>query len=319
MSFRASRAFRVWQAAFALSVGLAMLWALLAADFSSALLAGSWFSVAAVLFLFCWFLLPLGLGLLWRWNLRWSSGLNLTVQNSLVTQGLAWGGRYLPGKAGLYAAKIGALGFESGTKRTLAYSVLVEQVLFVIAGAVVALVLLPWPLLVPGMAKFDARWLDISWLAFSPWWLPSLFALALGLIALTFAGLHYFGKRLKLSTRAFSPGRWGILLGGHVVLHLVVGLGLYPLVKFLLPETAAMLGPWGVAAALALANTAGILAFFAPAGLGVRELVLAFVLALGTDLETALAVSIYVRLVSLLADLAFFGVSWFGGLFLASR
>ena len=68
---------------------------------------------------------------------------------------------------------------------------------------------------------------------------------------------------------------------------------------------------------LAAANVAGILAFFAPAGLGVREAVLVAGLAPYLSAGDALGIAAILRVLTLLADLIF--VSLTGGVALLAR
>lgn len=60
---------------------------------------------------------------------------------------------------------------------------------------------------------------------------------------------------------------------------------------------------------VALSNVVSVLAFFAPAGIGVREAVLIFGLAQLGSYEAAVAMAITLRVVSLIADVVFFGLS----------
>ena len=116
-----------------------------------------------------------------------------------------------------------------------------------------------------------------------------------------------YGQKLLEKVRTHLPPRssWPGLILGHIGLHVLVGISLFPLLAALLPDAAVQLGLVGVIGALALANVSGILALFAPAGLGVRELVLAFILAVGGDYESALVVAVFVRVLTLLADVMF--------------
>ena len=102
----------------------------------------------------------------------------------------------------------------------------------------------------------------------------------------------------------------------YLVPHLVVGIGSYPLLCALIPE-AAPLGATGMIGLLALANMAGILAIFAPAGMGVREAVFGLGLISFAPLPSVLAFAAVLRLLTLMADAVFFVLA--GGVALLYR
>ncbi|MCC5866323.1 MAG: hypothetical protein JJU31_14465 [Wenzhouxiangella sp.] len=283
-------------------VGLAFVWALIHADFSIVPGSGIWFRYELWVFLLAWTLLPFGLGLLWRWNLLFSVGWRLPWTDWLATQSVAWAGRYLPGKAGLWIAKIGAFGFKEGTKRRVSHSVIVEQVLFLLSGLLFALLLLPWARLLSLTQFSDAVPAAVLTHAGSALGLGMRVLVALTLVCSTLLFLSYLGTKLGAGMRRTDAFRWLGLLTAHASIHLALGLSLYPLISLMLPDAALMLGPLGVAAVLALANSLGIMAVFAPAGLGVREAVLALCLSVDVAFAAALSVALFLRLVTMLAD-----------------
>jgi len=270
-----------------------------------------WRTPSAWLFLLGWMTIPVGLWLLWRSQIFLATGYRLPWSTALSIQAVAWGGRYLPGKAGLWVAKT-ALTRSSGLGwRELGVSVLTEQLLFLIAGALVvlALVLSPQSALLGQLPdSFTRPFQTISGQ-------PAILLVALGAVVLTtMAGIIIFLPRLAGdAVRAIGWKNWPLLLTGHILIHLVAGLSLYPLVELLLPEAANLLGPLGVAGALALANIGGIAAIIAPAGLGVREAMLAIVLAVGVDYDQALGVAVLLRVITLFADVLFAVGGWIVG------
>lgn len=288
----------LWRAGYVLVVGAWLVWVVVATDFS--LLAGaSWSDGAAPVFVFAWLLLPIGLGLLWRFSLGCGSRVWLPWPVTARVQALAWGGRYLPGKAGMWIAKLSLVGRGGLDWRVLGHSLLIEQGVFVIAGGLLALFLLPWP---DRVLRFGA---DSGWaepLAFAQGSPVLVLSLAVIVVLAAIFALIWLGRRggLRLSAPV-----WLALLFGHGVLHVVLGLGLYPLLAAVLPDAAAALGPWGTVGVLAFANVVGILAVIAPAGLGVREAGLAAFLLAWATWSDALAFAALARLLSVLADLAF--------------
>ncbi len=287
-----------WRAGYVLVVGAWLVWVVVATDFSR-LAGASWSDGAAPVFILAWLLLPIGLGLLWRFSLGCGSRVWLPWPLTARVQALAWAGRYLPGKAGMWIAKLSLVGRSGLDWRVLGHSLLVEQGVFVIAGGLLAALLLPWPNRVLGHGM-DSGWAEVLALAQAS---PVLVLSLVVIVVLTaISVLIWLGRRggLRLSAPV-----WLALLVGHGALHVVLGLGLYPLLAAVLPDAAAALGPWGTVGALAFANVAGILAVIAPAGLGVREAGLAALLLAWASWPDALAFAALARLLSVLADLAF--------------
>jgi len=260
-------------------------------------------SSAAYLFMAAWMLMAGVLGAWWAVLLRWRFAVCLAISDWLPVQALAWGGRYLPGKLGLFAGKLALVDRPGLGGRRLAYSVFWEQLAFVLSALVAAALFLAspvagspevlvahwdWLRLVAGMAGVVAF---LSMDAMFRWILPATLEPAQGL------GL---GKRFGLLLLYLLP-------------HLLVGMAAYPLLCALIPE-AAPLGIHGTIGLLALANLAGILAVFAPAGMGVREAVLGFGLLAFASLPVALAFSAVLRLLTLLADVVFFFLAGGGAL-----
>lgn len=248
---------------------------------------GGWIAMAAML------------GGLWALVLRWCFGVQLTVKEWMPIQALAWGGRYLPGKLGMLAGKLSVLGKDGIDWRVLGHSVLFEQLAFVCAGAALGLLLVQ-----PGGAF--GQWM--------PGWMEHHWSIAriLGALGCVMAFLIavWISERALLSRLAVSTlaqTRKIALLAAYVVPHLLVGAGFYALAVHLLPGSA-RLGMGQMIAILALANVAGILAVFAPAGLGVRDLVLAMALAGTATLAEALALAALLRLLTVLADGLFLSV-----------
>lgn len=302
----------MWRFWLAFPIGAALLWAFINADVAVVLPAGWWFSTPSWLFFFTWLLLPLCLGLLWRWNLRWLCGLQLSFGECVTTQGLAWGGRYLPGKAGLYVAKIGAFNFKQGTKRCLAFSVLIEQIFFVAAATSLVLLISPWGIFARVLVEGESTGWRLASFISSAWLQNGAPLIAVVLILSIVIGVAGLAKRLDIQFPTGGVGHWAGLFCGHLLLHLLLGFSLYPLIGVLLPEVASILGPLGIIVALAAAHATGILVFLAPAGLGARELALATIFAVGSDFQSALAVAVYIRFITLLADFAFFFFCWLG-------
>jgi len=184
-----------------------------------------------------------------------------------------------------------------------AYRFIEWRAVFLIAGMLVAMLslVLQWDTTQQFLTMQLGRWQSANMLL-----LILLGLVLIALLATCFYRKGFFADQLETVIEYLPPGNtWPGLLLGHVVLHVLVGISLYPLITGLLPDAAALLGLSGLVTVLALANIVGIVAVFAPAGLGVRELVLAYFLAVGGDYEAALVVAVYIRILTLLADLGF--------------
>lgn len=246
----------------------------------------------SILFVSAWILMVLVLGLLWSIWLRRAEGVVLGVSEWLPAQVMGWAGRYLPGKVGLFMGKLAMVRKQRLSMRTLLLSVMVEQLGFVFAGTCVALLLF-------SPAMLDAwDWFPSGIRGAWGWWMPAVLLLAVLLM----------GASVALSARLSGAGGIGAkwmcataLLVPHAGPHLLVGGAFYLLAVALFPQVAAF--PVShLVAVLALAHVAGILALFAPAGFGVRELVLAEGLRGILSFEEALLLAAVLRILTLLAD-----------------
>lgn len=245
---------------------------------------------AAYGFIVCWMLTAFLLGAAWSRVVSVYLGIRLDLADWLPIQAVAWAGRYLPGKIGLMAGKLVLLERPGLSVKLLAFSVLFEQFAFVAAGCVLALV---WG---PSLEVFPVQGLE---LVDSVWWRWGLAAVS---VVVFFPLVHVLAARMRVIRR---PGMWQALglFGCYLFAHAVAGLGLYYVLGAVLPGPAPSL-PYAVGL-LAAANVAGIAAVFAPAGIGVRELVLALGLSPFLPVDEALALSAILRVLTVIADLTF--------------
>jgi hypothetical protein len=251
--------------------------------------AGAW------MFVLAWALMAASLGVLWAVGLRAIARRRLGLLETLQVQGGAWAGRYLPGKAGLLAGKLVLADGRGLDARTLAASVLFEQLAFIAAGVAIA-----------------AACLDPALLAH--WPNPGEVA--------TLAGPGFRAAAVAISTALAIAAAWVAIRtagAGHVAAlapvallyllpHAICGLGLAALVK----AGGLEMSPVDAIGAMALANVAGVLAVFAPAGLGVREAVLVAVLP-AQDPAAVVAFVAMVRILATLGDALFIAVGLSAG------
>jgi hypothetical protein len=234
----------------------------------------------------------LALAALWRSLLHRLGGGPLAPRAACAVQSAAWSARYLPGKVGLAAAKVLLV---PGDRVAASWAVAYEQVLFLGAGAAVVAACAGGALalrsaLLPGVAP-----------------LAVLAVLALALLAVARAAPlldRVVAARVGGAMPRVHPGagELALRLAGFALAHGVVGLGFIALLHALghgdaVPSLLAV-------GALTAAHLGGIVAVFAPAGLGVRELLLATLLAPALGLPEATAVALVTRAWATLGDLA---------------
>lgn len=252
------------------------------------------FGQREVLFVTCWILMAAVLGWAWARVVRAYLGVRLPVSSWLPLQGAAWAGRYLPGKLGLLAGRMTLLPCDGITAYGLTFSVLVEQIMSVVAGSLTALI-----------SPFPIRWLVVDVAGFSnlePWLGVVRLVLALLACGLAFVVFNILARRLSVDAR--PDGVTGaIILSAYLGAHMVCGLGFYTLLGD--SPLVANPSPWDMVALFAAANVAGMLAFFAPAGLGVREAVLTAGLSPYLSVKDALLVATVARALTLIADATF--------------
>ncbi|MBB6118780.1 lysylphosphatidylglycerol synthase domain-containing protein [Nocardiopsis algeriensis] len=210
-------------------------------------------------------------------------------------------GKYLPGSVWAFVAQVELARDRNVPRVRGTAATLLAVGVTVAAGLAVAAVALPL-----SSAEAARRW----------WW-------ALVLAPLVLAALHprVVGWGVRLAARPFARFRevaeaGALRIGGRTM---AAALG-WTLVAWIPLGLHAWVLTWAVGGgpldsllpavgAYALAWTLGLLAVFAPAGLGVREAVLVVALAPVVDAGSALVVAVLSRLVMTAADMAWAGLS----------
>lgn len=280
-SLNRHRFWRWFRRIYALATAAVLAWAMVAAWpalqqwKSSHILPGAIGSIAG------WAGMVFLLGCGWAGALKAWSGLHLSPAQWLPMQAAAWVGRYLPGKLGLLAGKMQVC--ERGTHwKLVTGSVISEQIAFIASGTALSSLALPYwlPLLPPIFGQHQNLLLAA---------LLSPLAVVIGL------GAWCSTPHLPHAGRSWSTR----LLLWSMLAHLVAGAGFHTLLASLLPSPPNLLTSIGL---LAAAHTAGILAIFAPAGLGVREAVIAAALAPQLGWPQAAAVTALQRALVVIGD-----------------
>jgi hypothetical protein len=233
----------------------------------------------------------IALGLLWRSLLARCSGTLLAPGAALRVQAIAWSARYIPGKLGLVTAKVMLVPADRGAA---AWAAGWEQVLFLVSGAVVLAACAAasagsaFGTLLPGATPIAVLAAVLLLLPLAAALAPRLDALVSRLSGVSAATVHPRGRELA-----------GWLLG-FVAAQLLVGLGFVALLAAL--GHGAAFSAVEAIGILTAAHLGGILAVIAPAGLGVREALLAGLLAPTLGTEAAGVVALVTRVGATLGD-----------------
>ncbi|MEN1957588.1 lysylphosphatidylglycerol synthase domain-containing protein [Luteimonas changyuni] len=241
----------------------------------------------------------------WLWQLR---ALGQPASYAWTTSVLAVTqfGKYLPGNVGQHIGRVGlAVGAGvrlSAALLTLGYELLIAIVAAAHLGAAAVLL---WP----PAAFAGASWLNYRW--------PLLVTVTLGALA----GLLLAPRLVVLLLRMRSPASPAVeassfrldlrAIAGSYVMYLssllAIGLGLWVLALALLPGDVAMPTPLFFVGAFAVSWIAGFVVPGAPAGLGVRELVLTAWLGDALPATTVVVLVLALRVATTIGDAINFG------------
>lgn len=251
------------------------------------LLSGATFSLSLALAVLAWTLTmrTLGVTSTWRQDAKFFF--------------YSWMARRLP-TPGPYLASRVLLYEEIGVpKRVTSVGLLWENVLLVASGALLSLILLPATPLVrdqvmqgPVLAVAAASLLIVL----RPLWLAR--------------GMNWLLARLGKAPlpTAISQGAAALLLAVYATVWLTGGLILFLLIRSIYPVALGALPL--VVQAWVISGLVAYLAFFAPAGLGVREVALAYLLALAIPLPVAVIVALLARLWLMVNELIWAAVAY---------
>lgn len=227
----------------------------------------NWWSVEVIISLLGPILLPFLLAVLWWRLLPVLDAQKLNISTVFNIQSVSWLGRYLPAKAGLYLGKI-YLGNKQGLHLgSITKSILYENIFFIGSGLVISSFLAAERLtFISPVSLMVTIFFTVITLPFvveklSPYFAPDIPKLDLKRAYSTFC-LYIFVH---------------LLLGSlHYLFFIsITGCREFPPVDFVAITSAA--------------NTLGILAFFIPAGIGVREGI--YLLLLGDELGADAAIN----------------------------
>ena len=244
---------------------------------------------------------------LWAWHLiTLKLGIALPFKETLESWFYSQMGKYLPGKIWLLLSRFYLYDAKGKSKKAITVALYFETVMMITAAALLFLaslfflkeVRLPFPgegafLLVPILA--------LAFLCLHPWVLQKIFNRVL-------TGLKKEPLSLSLS---YAQVLW--ILGICFASWVVGGIGFSLFVDSVFP-VASRYFPF-LTGALAVSSIAGLLALFAPGGLGVREGVLVFLLSLMMPGAVAAILSVLTRLWMTFIEIGLIGVVYLVGRF----
>jgi len=208
-------------------------------------------------------------------------------------------GKYLPGKIWLFLGRIYAYESNGKPKKLVSVALYIEMMTVVMAGGIIFLA---------ALVLFEETRLFYS--GKQLWWLVLLFIFAFAsihprVLQKIMNGVLVLLKREPISLSVFY---WDILwiLIVCIVAWLVGGLGFYLFVDSIYPVAFQFV--LFLTGALAISSTLGLIAIFAPSGLGVREGALVYLLSFMMATPVAVIISILTRLWMTMIEIGLIGM-----------
>ncbi len=225
----------------------------------------------------------------------------IKVQNAVLTYFYSILGKYIPGKVFMLLARIPAYEEEGASVAKVTVCFFVENVCTLLGAAFLFIVSL---LFIPDNVFADYRWIVVVViLGFIICINPKVINLFLGLLE------KITKKSLKIP---MSYGQMIKVVALFVLNWIVLGIGFYMLICSIHPiDPSNLLYVSGV---FGLSVIIGILALFAPSGIGVREGIMILGLSAIMSQEYAVLISVVSRLWMTVSELVAVGLAWLIGL-----
>ena len=252
------------------------------------------FFLSTVIFAFSYFIQ------VWAWHfITQKVKIALSIKKTLESWFYSQLGKYLPGKIWLLFSRFYFYESKGKLKKAVSIALYLETVTVIIAGGIIFLAALI--LLKETRPFYSGR---------SFWWLIPLFIFA-------FASMHpkVLQKVLnwilfKLKKESFSlpisysDVLWILLI--CILAWVIGGIGFYLFVQSVFPVSPSHI--LFLTGALAFSSTLGLIALFAPSGLGVREGVLVYLLSYLMPGPVAVVISVLTRIWMTLIEIGLIGV-----------
>jgi uncharacterized membrane protein YbhN (UPF0104 family) len=236
----------------------------------------------------------------WAWTMiTWKLGIALPIWETVESWFYSQLGKYLPGKIWLFLGRIYSYKARGKSKKSISVALYFEMVTVLMAGGLIFLA---------SLIFFGEIWEFYSWR--QPGWL-----ILLSLLGLVFLHpsvlqkiLNWVLVPLNREPVSLSISYLDVLsiLFICIVAWLVGGLGFYLFVDSIYPVAPQYI--LFLTGALAISSTLGLIAIFAPGGLGVREGALVYLLSFMMATPVAVIISILTRLWMTLIEIGLIGV-----------
>ena len=259
------------------------------------------FILSTLIFAFSYFIQ------IWAWYLiTLKLEIALSPSETLKTWFYSQLGKYLPGKIWLFLSRFHFYESKGKSKKAISIALYLETVTIIMAAGLIFLAAL--------IFHREIR-LFYSWR--HPGWLVLLFLLGFIFLhprvlqkILNWALIHFKREPVSLSI-SYSDVLW--ILFVCIISWVIGGVGFYLFVDSVYPVAPQYI--LFLTGALAISSTLGLIAIFAPSGLGVREGALVYLLSLMMAAPVAVLISILTRIWMTLIEIGLIGVIYLGDQF----
>lgn len=233
----------------------------------------------------------------WKWNLSVTAGVSIPLASAFRHAAMLLLGKYLPGKIwGVLARGQDAMINQRLAGSNVYAATYLEQLISIHAGLVVGVATLT--LLVPDLALRAVLWIVV---VLSVFIIPFVHKFIKDLTPERFRRRYVFLQTMMSKVTLSTPD-YTRLTCVYLLEWVAMGLVLVLVVALVTGEVPPRIDAFLYLGVNSLAMIAGFLALFAPGGIGVREGVIVALISPRLGLETALMISVTMRLVTVAAD-----------------
>src|SRR4030042_1546391 len=259
------------------------------------------FILSTLIFAFSYFIQ------VWAWYMiTLKMGIAIPIRETLESWFYSQLGKYLPGKIWVLLTRIYYYESRGKSKKSISVALYFEMVTILMAGGFIFLA---------SLIFFGERWPIYSWRQSG--WLILLFLLGLVILhpSLLQKILNWVLVRLNKEPISLSISYLDVLwiLFICIVAWMVGGIGFYLFIDSVYPVAPQFI--LFLTGALAISSTLGLVAIFAPSGLGVREGALVYLLSFVMATPVAVIISILTRIWMTLIEIGLIGMIYLIGRF----
>jgi len=252
------------------------------------------FILSTLIFAFSYFIQ------IWAWYLiTLKLGIAISLPETIESWFYSQLGKYLPGKVWLLLSRFSCYESKGKSKKSISVALYFEMVTVLMAGGFIFLA---------SLIFFGEIWPFYSWRHFG--WLILLFLL--GLVSLHPWVLQKIVNWILVQVKrepvslsiSYSDVLWILIV--CIIAWVVGGIGFYLFIDSVYPVSSKYI--LFLTGALAISSTLGLIAIFAPSGLGVREGALVYLLSFMMATPVAVIISILTRIWMTLIEIGLIGV-----------